>query len=152
MSVLSRMVAVGVILSGFLCAGAAASHPQPVSHSRFEVDIEDLDADIRWDGQKWSFRVEYDVEIEESAPGEAFDLVLNVIDRTGAAQPVQIVVPLVTPSEVDDDELEYESSVVARFDPALVSNPKKLRVRAVVVHRGGGEVLDHEETSVKYRH
>ena len=83
---------------------------------------------------------------------KAFDLVLNVIDRTGRVQAIQIVVPLVIPSEVDDDELEYESSVVARFDPSLVSDPKKLRVRAEVVPRGGGVVLDHDETSVKYRH
>jgi len=146
MRVVSMRIALAALLSGFLCAGAAASHP------RLDVDIEDLDAEIRWDGQKWWFRVEYDVEIEDSAPGEAFDLVLNVIDRTGRVQPIQIVVPLVTPSEVDDDELTYESSVIARFDPPLVGDPKKLRVRGEVVPRGGGVVLDHDETSVKYRH
>jgi hypothetical protein len=152
MRIFSTRIALAAVLSGFLCAGATASHGGHLSHSRLDVDIEDLDADIRWDGQKWSFRVEYDVEIENVAPGEAFDLVLNVIDRTGRVQPIQIVVPLVTPSEIDDDELEYESSVIARFDPTLVSDPKKLRVRAEVVPRGGGVVLDHEETSVKYRH
>lgn len=137
-----------LFLAGFLPAGADALEPQPVSRSRVEVDIEDLDAEIRWDGEKWRLVVEYDVEIEHASAGDSFDLVLNLFNKSRPDQPVQIVVPLTQPSEVDDDELEYESNVVARLDPNLVIDPHKLRLCGLVVRRGGGEIMDEKTTSV----
>jgi hypothetical protein len=57
----------------------------------------------------------------------------------------------VQPSEVDDDEVEYESTVEARIDARLVGDPTRLRLHGMVVYRGGGTVLDEEETSVDHK-
>lgn len=146
-----RTALFSVMIAIVFPAWATASEPRPLGHRGLDVDIEDLDAEIRWDGEKWRLVVEYDVEIENSIPGEAFDLILNLVSRSRPGQPVQIVVPLVTPTEVDDDELEYESSVVARIDPALIGEPDRLRLEAMVIRRGGGEVLDSDHTSVDYK-
>jgi hypothetical protein len=139
-------------LAMILAALAGTAEPARASHSRLDVDIEDLDAEIRWDGEKWSFHVEYEVEIKHAAPDQAFDLVLNLISKSNNGQPVQIVVPLVTPSKMKDDKVEYKSTLAARIDSALIGEPDRLKVHAVVVPRGGGEVLDKESTSVKHRH
>ena len=147
-----KSFSIGTALLMALPVVFSLAQPAQASKSRLDVDIEDLDAEIRWDGQKWSLRVEYDVEIEDAAPNETFDLVLNLVNRTNAGQPVQIVVPLVSPSEVDDEEFEYESAVVARLDAGLVGDPDHVKVHAVVVRHGGGEVLDQDKTSVKHRH
>ena len=132
-------------------AGLAASDHRHGS-SRGEVDIEDLDAEIRWDGEKWRLVVEYDIEIEDDFMGQAFDLVLNLFNKSRPDQPVQIIVPLTQPSEVDDDELTYESKVIARIDPSLIGDPDRLRLIGMAVRRGGGEVMDREQTSVDHKH
>ncbi|MDM8008370.1 MAG: hypothetical protein QUV05_19695 [Phycisphaerae bacterium] len=147
----SRMMAAVGLLLGSAVASASGSELGYLSGHRTEVDIEDLDAEIRWDGEKWRLFVEYDVEIEHPGAGESFDLVLNLFDKSRRNQPVQIIVPLVQPSEVDDDEVEYESTVEARIDARLVGDPTRLRLHGMVVYRGGGTVLDEEETSVDHK-
>lgn len=112
-----KAASMGMALVLALSAFLGVPEPARASHHKLDVDIDDLDAEIRWDGQKWSLRVKYEVDIENAAPGEAFDLVLNLVSRSGSGQPVQIVVPLVTPSEVDDDEFEYKSILLARLTP-----------------------------------
>ncbi|HRR85332.1 MAG TPA: hypothetical protein P5316_10000 [Phycisphaerae bacterium] len=140
-----------VLLLGSAAAWASGLEAGYRSSCRTEADIEDLDAEIRWDGEKWRLLVEYDVEIEHAGAGESFDLVLSLFDKHSRKEAAQIVVPLVQPTEVDDDEVEYESTVEARIDARLVGDPKRLRLRAMVVYRGGGTVLDEKETSVDYK-
>jgi hypothetical protein len=96
--------------------------------------------------------VEYDVEVEDDAMAGAYDLDLNLFNKSRPDQPVQIIVPLVQPSEVDDDEMEYESKVVARVDPRLIGDPDRLYMIGMVVRRGGGELMDREKTSVDHKH
>jgi hypothetical protein len=129
-----------------------ASHARRVSPSRAEVDIEDLDSYIRWTGSQWELRVEYEVEIEHASPAEAFDLVLRLADRRGFGQPVQVVVPLSVPTEVNPDEVELKSWAIVRLASGLVADPRKLSLYAVVVPRGGGPVLDSEDDTVSFRH
>lgn len=150
MSTTGKCLTAAMLLLTAWPTGLVASEHRHFS-SRGEVDLEDLDAEIRWDGEKWRLVVEYDVEIEDDAMAESYDLVLNLFNRSRPDQPVQIIVPLVQPSEVEDDELTYEDKVVARVDPSLIGDPGRLRLAGMVVRRGGGEVMDREETSVDHK-
>ncbi|NLE57181.1 MAG: hypothetical protein GX616_02385 [Planctomycetes bacterium] len=147
----SSIVAAAVFLAGSTVVWASRPEPGHMSRHGTEADIEDLDAEIRWDGEKWRLSVEYDVEIENAGGGESFDLVLSLFDKRGRNTPVQITVQLVQPTEVDDNEVEYESTVEARIDASLVGDPTRLRLRGMVVYRGGGIVLDEKETSVDHK-
>ena len=66
-----------------------------------------------------------------------------------AGVPMTFVVPLDYPTEVDDDEFEYESQVVLDMPEGVYIDPRAMRLHAVITPRGGDHVLDHDDASIK---
>lgn len=147
--------ATAILLTLGLC-GTAATADHERDRKRPDADIDSLRADI-WSGHgEWLLRVRYEIEIEDFRPGERFELVLHLtergrrlVDRKGRV--IEIVVPLDRPTEVDDDELEFEDVLTVRLPARVLSNPKRLRIHAAVVSAGGVRPLDHKDRSVRYR-
>lgn len=105
------MLVFTLFLGGALTVASADQTPVEVSG----VDFEKLKAALHFDGGRAVLEVEYDIEFEDilPAPGET-SLVLTLAGGEGLVQPstpVEFVIPLTTPSEVDDDEVEFESTV-----------------------------------------
>ena len=123
---------------------------------RLDVDVDSLKGNIREVASEWELTIEYEVEIENARPEEKFELLLQVAEHGRAVcdeqgRPITIVVALDRPSKVDDDELEFEDSVVVTLPRGLFKNPKRLRLIAVVVRAGEQQPLDHKDKRIKYK-
>lgn len=147
--------ATAMILTLGLC-GTAATADHERNRKRPDADIDSLRADIWYGRGGWLLRVRYEIEIEDFRPGERYELVIRLtergcklVDRKG--RPIEIVVPLDRPTEVDDDELEFEGVLTVRLPARVLSNPKRLRIHAAVVPEGGVRPLDRKDRSVRYR-
>ncbi len=123
-----------------------------------DVDIESLRGELWRGGGEWLLEVRYDVEIEDylPPPGE-LELVLYVtedgytlVDRDD--RPIEFVVPLVHPSEEDDDELEFEDRLVVTLPDGVFRDPDHLRLEGIVVYVGDDYVLDRKSKSIKFKH
>lgn len=128
------------------------------SHESYHDDFEDIDADIESlraevyrveDG--WELIVRYKVEVEDAPVGRC-DLVFDLLDRDYPAPPIRMTVRLDQPTGHDDEEIIYSARSVTRIAPEHIRDPRHLRLHAYVVPNGGGPVLDHESTGVRFRH
>ncbi len=124
-------------------------------YSRADADIESLDATLRLSSIGAELIVRYDIEIEDARYGERFNLLLEIeqcdgLVRDATGRPVLLVVPLNNPSDVDDDELEFEDadtlSVPAPRDMAKLRNT---RLIATVVRAGSDRPLDQERENLR---
>ena len=87
-------------------------------------------------------------------PGE-LELILYVtehgrtlVDRAG--RPIEFVVPLEYPSEVDDGEIEFEDRVTVTLPDGVFHDPDRLRLESVVFRVGDNRPLDRKDKSIKY--
>jgi hypothetical protein len=124
--------------------------------ARPDVDIESLRGELWRVGGEWLLEVRYDVEVEDylPRPGE-LDLILYVTEHDGvladhAGNPIEFVVPLEHPTEVDDDELEFEDRVTVTLPNGTFHDPRHLRLHGVVVHVDGDYPLDRKDKSIKF--
>lgn len=118
--------------------------------SKAEADIESLKGRAYLTQEGWDVHVSFDVEIEDAHRDERFDLVFRIRAKDGhGGPPMQAVVPLDHPTDVDDDELEFEGRTVLRLPHDIVYPGEKLRIDAYVYVRGSNRPLDHEDTTVK---
>ena len=90
-------------------AAAAPAWADDERRERPDVDIDSLKASMRYYDGSWHVSVKYEVEVEDGVPSD-LRLVLyftergrTVLDPTG--EPIEFIVPLDEPSEVDDDEI-----------------------------------------------
>lgn len=123
---------------------------------RLEVDIDSLKAELWRSGGEWLLDVRYEIEIEDFAPRERFELILYLTERGRVltdpdGRPLEIVVPLDEPSEVDDDELEFEAGLTVPLPDRALRDPRKLKIHATVVHAGRDAPLEHKKKSVKFK-
>lgn len=143
-----------VLLTGVASSTAHAwDHDR---HSRVDVDIDSLKAELYGHHGRWQLNVRYDVEIEDARRFERFELVLLVTERgrplrDRLGRPLEIVIPLDHPTDIDDDELEFKRGLTVRLPNGAFFNPKKLQIRAEIVRVQDGRVLDRKKKSVKYR-
>lgn len=145
------------IISALIIASAAAA-PAPADDERRErpdVEIDSLKASMRYYDGSWHVRVKYEVEVEDGVPSD-LRLVLyftergrTVLDPTG--EPIEFIVPLDEPSEVDDDEIEFEETITLELPDRSFRNPRRLKVHAVAVYGPEGRSLDRKDRSVKLR-
>jgi hypothetical protein len=145
--------AAAVVLIGLLASEGSADDRR--HHKRPDVDIEKLKGEVWRSPDEWLLRVRYEVEIEDWRRGDAFELVAYVTEdgyrlANPAGQPVEFVIPLDRPSEVDDDELEFESSFTVRLPERSFRDPDRLRLHGMVVFAGDSLPLEKEDTSIKY--
>jgi hypothetical protein len=156
---MSRALRFSVFAAGALITLAATAQSVEASRrhrcGRADADIDSLDASLRHTRGGWQLRVEYEVEIEDACRRERFSLILRVtergrpvIDRYG--RPIVFEIPLDRPTDIDDDELEFEHSVTLTLPDGSVGNPRKLKLEAKVIRARDGRVLDRERESIDY--
>ncbi len=161
---LPAVLITGATLLG-LAETAEAGHPRFLRLSkgerghhrlRSEADIDSLRGELYHARREWRLRIRYEVEIEDALPFEQFELQVRVYERGRPVldmrrRPLVIVLPLRYPTDVDDDELEFEDRVTVRLPYDAVCNPKRLKLEALVVRLNDGRVLDDSRRSVKFR-
>jgi hypothetical protein len=140
-------------LLGVLAVAASAGDRE---HRHPDVDIESLRGELRRTAGEWLLEVRYDVEVEDYLPPPGtLELILYVtehgyalVDQTG--QPIEFLVPLECPSEVDDDELEFEDRVIVTLPDGVFHDPEHLRLEGIVVRIDDGRPLDRKDKSIKF--
>jgi len=138
------MAMCGSFVAGSDHDGPRAGYPQ--------VEIDSLKASLRTDRAEWEITVKYKVETEEMEIGR-FDLVFQLwaygrplVDA--ADRPLEFVMPLDRPSEVDDDEIEYKGRFMRILPGDLEVDPHDLRIDALVIDRANERVVKHKEKEV----
>ena len=125
-------------------------------HSRLDVDFDSLKAELfRVEGE-WLLEVRYEVEIEDYNPGDRFELIFYVAQRKQVLldderRRIEYVIPLDNPTDVDDDELEFEQQVTLTLPEGAFRNPRRLKLHALVVYQGQHEALKHKDRSIKFK-
>ncbi len=127
-----------------------------------DVDFDSLHAELRPRGREWELRVEYDVQIEDPTPGERFVLLLTLTDRgvplvDEKERPLTIELPLDRPSDVDDDEIDFEGGARIGLPIESIRAPWDVCLRGEIVSQSaGGEAYGDalravRETRAKFR-
>jgi hypothetical protein len=136
-------------------AAAAPVSADDERRERPDVDIDSLKASMRYYDGSWHVSVKYEVEVEDGVPSD-LRLVLyftdrgrTVLDPKGA--PIEFIVPLDEPSEVDDDEIEFEETITLELPDRSFRNPRRLKVHAVAVYGPEGRSLDRKDRGVKLK-
>lgn len=125
-------------------------------YRRPDVDMDSLKGELfRVDGE-WQLEVRFDVEIEDYRPADRFDLILYVSEKgyrlaDEKGRPIEYVIPLDRPTQVDDDELEFEHRVTLSVPDGAFRNPKRLRLHGRVVFQGEEHPLAHKDKSIKFK-
>lgn len=146
----SALLSVSAVL---VCAAGAAW----ADDERPDVDIDSLRASIWYDDGRWHIHVKYEVEAEtEDGVPDDLRLVLFFTERGRVVtdpkgEPIEFVVPLDRPSEVEDDEIEFEDRIMLELPDRSFRNPLRLKVNAVVVYGPEGRTLDRKDRSVKLK-
>lgn len=144
------------IAGGFFLTTAALPFASADSERRHqckvEVDVDELDADLFPDGDSWTLKVRYEVDVEDACRNEQFDLRLRfedddrcVIDEEGRA--FGEAVRLSHPNSCDSDEQTFAGSLEIRLPPGAVCHPRDFEVHASVTRVGDPCVLDSEDTT-----
>ncbi len=119
-----------------------------------DVDIESLKAKLLGGWNDSVLQVRCKVEIEDAWPGQRFDLWLRVTERgrelsDRRGRPVRVRVPLNRPTDIDDDEFEFDERLELPLPHAMPWNAKRLRIQAKVVGRNSGRVFDRDDATIK---
>ena len=160
-------IVLGLKQTGIIVAALTAFTVQPAvskadgrfyrdHRSRIDVDIDSLDAEIRYARGHWQLRVWYDVEVEDMRRYDRLDLVLTLKQRgrpllDSWGRPLTIVIPLDYPTEVDRDKVEFKRSRVFTLPDYVIERPRRLKLHAKVVMARCGSVLDRKSESIDFR-
>jgi hypothetical protein len=131
-------------------------HPVGVvreSSARGSVRSLSPEAFPRADG--WDLRVRYRVRIRDAAPPQRFDLLLHPMDRDRLmldtqGRPFSVAIPLDRPTDIGRNRADFEHRATM-FIPHEVMWSRSIEVRAEIVDRDTGAVLDSSSRSVKFR-
>lgn len=123
--------------------------------AKVEADIESLEARIRHEAGNWRMDVRYEVEIEDAAPGERFNLALSLVDgncpvRDASGRPLAIVIPLARPACIRGDEWRFRDGTSTCLPNGTITDPRRLRIRAELVSACGSCTFDRDETCVRF--
>ncbi len=141
---------------GLILVGAALPFASADSERRREcmvnADVDELDADLFPDGDSWTLKIRYEVDVEDACRNHSVELRLRfedddrcVIDGEGRA--LGEVVQLSRPSSCEDDEQTYSGCVEIRLPRGAVCHPRDFEVHASVTRAGDACVLDREDTT-----
>lgn len=140
-----------VLMDTPLSAGAAdREYRQP------DVDIDSLKGELFRVDREWQLEVRFEVEIEDHHPADRFELILYVSEKgyplaDKRGRRIEYVIALDQPTNVDDDELEFEHRVTLSVPDGAFRNPKRLRLHGRVVYQGEEHPLAHKNKSIKFK-
>ncbi len=142
------------LLAATALPDSAAGSPPGQRLSTPDVDIESLSAGMHEGPRGLTLSIRYEIEIEDASPWDRFELVMQVTDNgrpvlDGFGRPLEITAPLTRPTEVDDDELEFEDSLTVDVSSQSIRNPDRLRLWATVVRLADERICERKETSIK---
>ena len=125
-------------------------------YRRPDVDIESLKGELFRANREWQLEVRFDVEIEDYHPADRFELILYVSEKgyplaDKRGRRTEYVIALDQPTNVDDDELEFEHRVTLSVRDGAFRNPKRLRLHGRVVYQGEEHPLTHKDKSIKFK-
>ncbi len=138
---------------------AEPAYPPPAvlaSLPRPDVDIDELSARIQRAGADWRLDVDYQVDIDHAGrSAEPLQLVLSVRDDEGVladpeGRPFEVMIPLDRPSDVDDDEFEFEAGTALSLPDGAFAWPHRLVLEGIVLDPRDSAVLDRDSTRVRY--
>ncbi len=158
---------------------AAAILAAPFAHAKDhergdhpKIEIDELKGELlRLDGA-WVLEVRYEVEVKGTNTAPPLDLVLFVTEhgrqlaeqpaprRHGGdperldeveIQPLEIVIPLDRPSDVDDHEVEFEARVLIDLPPRSFYDPDELRLHAAVYAPETDQPLKTKDKKIKFK-
>ncbi|MBN2446505.1 MAG: hypothetical protein JXO22_07265 [Phycisphaerae bacterium] len=150
----TNCIIVAAVLSFGLSSAAVAGERR---ERGMDVDFESLKGEVwRADGE-WVLEVRYEIEIEDRLPRPG-ELTLVICIRDGdelllneEGTPFELIVPLDRPSEVDDDEIEFEDRFIVVLPNGAIRDPGHMRLEAAIVSEDDGHAVEHRDSSVKFR-
>jgi len=146
----------GVVTVVALAASAGQALADHEYARRPSVDIDKISGDLYEHGADWRLLMKFQVEIEGHRRSDApLVLVVDVVDPAGTLidaeeQPFQFVIKLDRPTDVDDDEIEFEGGAEMILPDPLVADPLALRLSARVLDERDGMILAAKTRSVDY--
>ncbi len=135
------------LVAGVLVAGGAVALAQ-------EVDLRSLRGDVGRGRDAWNVDVTYDINVDEAQRAGPLDLVLYATDRDGdpvrdaSGQALSFRFPLEQPTWSGDDA-DFSGHVRATIRRAWVTDPRHLRLNAVVMDRNTNEVLERGDVRLR---
>lgn len=125
-----------------------------LSNSDFEIDSLDGKLYRRFDS--WLLRIDYEIEIETERGfrPQGLELILSLKERgyqflDRRKKPIIFSIPLDRPTEVDDDEVEFEGRLAIELPCDVFRNPNDLRIYGKLMHPGYEQPLDRKSESVR---
>lgn len=120
-----------------------------------DVDIDELSGELARGEHEWLLEVRYEVEVEGATAAGPFDLVLNVSEHDrlltdGERRPLVFAIPLDRPTDVDDDEAEYEGTVMVSLPRDSFVDPDDLELVGRVYVRGDDRPVAHDDDDIDY--
>lgn len=123
---------------------------------RPDADIERLKGSLVSLGDRWRADIDYKVEVEGRwAHRTPLVLSLLVTDDQGvltdpSGRPIEAQIPLDRPSDIDDDELQYEAGIALDIPNGAFPYPDRLQVEARVIDERDGAVMDHDRSRIRF--
>ena len=144
------LLAFVLMLTSISAAAADRKYRRP------EVDIDSLKGELLRAKRGWELAVRFDVEVEDYRPADRFELILYVSEKgyplaDDKGRRIEYVIPLDRPTDVDDDELEFEHRVTLSVPDAVFGSPKRLRLHGRVVLQGEQHPLARKNKSIKFK-
>lgn len=151
-----RIATFGLLGLSLVAADASAGDRHWRGYRAPDAEIDDLDAAIHFARGGWLLSVGFEIEVEDARPGAPLYLSIVVLDGKRPildqwGRPLEILVPLDRPVEIDGDEIEFRDEVDFRVPDGLFSHPKNLRVLARIIDGPRGRVLDDDDEKVSFR-
>ncbi len=142
----------GFVIAMVLGPLAAAS----ADDCRLKIDFEELKAELTPCGEGLELAVKYEVEFDNTRPGDQFVILLRVSECGRAltdeqGQPLTFVVPLNCPEKCKGDDRDYEGRFRTSIPSGAVSCPDKVYVDGVVAYAGDDAPLACRDTRAKFR-
>ena len=140
-----------VLMLTSVSAGAADRE-----YRRPDVDLDSLKGALFRADREWRLEVRFEVEIEDHHPADRFELILYVSEKgyplaDDKGRRIEYVIPLDRPTDVDDDDLEFEHRVTLSVPDGAFRNPKRLRLHGRVVLQGEQRLLARKNKSIKFK-
>ncbi len=120
-----------------------------------DIDIDELNVRVERDATGWLFEIDYEIEVEHYRRFGPLEFVVTIehdglVVANDAAQPVQFVLPLDSPTDYDDDDVEFKDRLVFAVSDASRLPVDRLEAVGAVYADAGDYPLAMRRTRAKF--